>query len=124
MNISTEELRMLQRCRPSLLLIGSDAAVDGFLQRLLPEAQAPIEFESARRFGSSPDVDGPVILRDATALTSNDQHQMLQWLQHTPAQVISTSPTPLFPLVEQGAFLERLYYRLNVVTITLGAELI
>jgi len=30
-------------------------------------------------------------------------------------QVVSTSSEPLFPLVETGAFLANLYYRLNVV---------
>jgi transcriptional regulator of acetoin/glycerol metabolism len=34
-------------------------------------------------------------------------------------QVVSTSSTPLFPRVERGEFLNRLYYQLNVVYLDL-----
>ena len=37
----------------------------------------------------------------------------------TDVQVVSTAKAPLFPLVERGAFLDRLYYQLNIVYLDL-----
>ncbi len=39
------------------------------------------------------------------------------WLDRAPGrtQVVSTTPALLFPRVQAGAFIDRLYYRLNTV---------
>ena len=58
-----------------------------------------------------------MILQDVGALTDGDQHRLLDWLDRTPGrtQVVSTTPAPLYPRVQAGAFIDRLYYRLNTV---------
>jgi hypothetical protein len=58
-----------------------------------------------------------MILQDVGALTDGDQHRLLDWLDRAPGrtQVVSTTPAPLFPRVQGGAFIDRLYYRLNTV---------
>jgi DNA-binding NtrC family response regulator len=38
-------------------------------------------------------------------------------------QVVSVTSKAIWPLVEQGCFLEGLFYRLNVVTLEAGATL-
>jgi hypothetical protein len=54
---------------------------------------------------------------DAAALTLKQQIDMYDWitLRGRDTQVISVTSTPLFPLVENGQFLESLFHRLNVV---------
>ena len=62
---------------------------------------------------------GTVILHDVDALGPDDQMRLLQWLEGpgSRSQVISLSSQPVLPLVLSGRFLDRLYYRLNVLYI-------
>jgi hypothetical protein len=67
-----------------------------------------------------------MILPDVGALTHADQHRLLDWLDQAAGrtQVVSTTPAPLLPRVHAGAFLERLYYRLNTVCMDLTDYLV
>jgi transcriptional regulator of acetoin/glycerol metabolism len=62
---------------------------------------------------------GTLILRDVGALSLPDQRRLLEWLERAAGQtqVVSTTATPLMPLVQAGGFLARLYYRLNTVCV-------
>ena len=62
---------------------------------------------------------GTLILREVGALPLSDQHRLIGWLERAAGQtqVVSTTTTPLLPLVLTGAFLARLYYRLNTVCV-------
>jgi hypothetical protein len=60
-----------------------------------------------------------VIIDDVAALSPDDQHALLHWLdRHLDAIVLSFAENPVFPLVTNGTFLEQLFYRLNIVTLT------
>jgi transcriptional regulator of acetoin/glycerol metabolism len=50
-----------------------------------------------------------------------DQCRLLTWLEMSGGriQVVSTTTSPLLPLVESGVFHDTLYYRLNVVCVDL-----
>ena len=58
---------------------------------------------------------------DITALGLDDQIRLLDWLGATDGrvQVISVTSRSVAPLIETGAFLSMLYYRLNVVCLDL-----
>jgi hypothetical protein len=60
---------------------------------------------------------GTLLLRDVAALTLSQQVMLYDWLSTPDAdmQVISLATTPLRSLVEDGEFLEGLFYRLNVI---------
>ena len=59
-----------------------------------------------------------VVIDEVADIATDDQQRLLQWLEHHPdAMVLSFAINPIFPLVEQGKFSERLYYRLNVITL-------
>jgi hypothetical protein len=59
-----------------------------------------------------------VVIDEVADISSDDQQTLLQWLeQHRGAMVLSFATKPIFPLVVQSNFLERLYYRLNVMTL-------
>ena len=60
---------------------------------------------------------GTVVLHDVDRLDRSGQLYFLGWLDRSVARprVISTSSAPLLPVVEAGAFLAALYYRLNLL---------
>ena len=68
---------------------------------------------------SSPET---LLVQDGARLAAEDQRQLLQWVSdHPEVQIVTTASESLVPLVVSGAFLEALYYRLNVMYLDLGA---
>ena len=68
-----------------------------------------------------PEHDGEtVVIGDIAMLTLRQQLDIYDWLDRFGAtsQVLSFTSAPLWPLVQRGRFLECLFYRLNVVTLT------
>ena len=64
-----------------------------------------------------------MILREVGALSVDDQHRLLEWMDLTGGrtQIVSTTSTPLLSRVRAGGFLEALYYRLNTVCVDVSA---
>jgi Sigma-54 interaction domain len=64
-----------------------------------------------------------VVIDRVAELSPDDQQRLLQWLEEYPdAMVLSFATKPIFSLVEQGKFSERLYYRLNVITLNVNDD--
>ena len=64
-----------------------------------------------------------VVIDESADLSTDDQQTLLQWLlQHRDAMVVSFAANPIFPLVAQGKFLDRLYYHLNVITLNVNDD--
>jgi hypothetical protein len=118
-----DEARLALSARVNLLLIGPWAQVGSVLDTIHPELVAP----TATWQPGSPLVLPPVgtlgtlVLHDVGRLTLPDQERLLEWLSDSVrrVQVVSTTPTSIFPLLESGAFLTELHYRLNVVCVDL-----
>jgi DNA-binding NtrC family response regulator len=66
---------------------------------------------------------GTLVLRDVDCLKPVEQVQLLEWLQQNDfaLQVVASTSVPLLPRVATGAFLDSLYYRLNVLYLDLAA---
>ena len=120
----TAECRSLQTSQQNVLLEGPEPAMKGFLDVLKPHVMEPVLWDQPGvprelRAGER----GTLILRDVGNLPADAQNQVLRWLDETglgaEIQIVSTSATPLFPLVERGLFDSKLYYRLNVVLLDL-----
>jgi len=64
---------------------------------------------------------GTLILLEAARLDVKQQEQLLGWFDQFDGslQIVTTTSQPLFSLVQSGAFLEQLYYGLNVVRMDL-----
>jgi hypothetical protein len=64
-----------------------------------------------------------LIVVDVERIALVDQHRLNVWLNQSRAhpRILSTAQTPVLPLVRVGAFLESLYYRLNLVYLDLLA---
>jgi sigma54-dependent transcription regulator len=110
----------------NILLAGTPCATSGMIASLMPHLRTPVH-----RYGLSGDgsvllpTTGALIVTEVGALDLDRQLQLLQWLDRfhgqVPVQIVSTISRSLYPLVESGAFHDRLFYRLNIVRFDLSA---
>jgi transcriptional regulator of aromatic amino acid metabolism len=65
---------------------------------------------------------GTVVIADASAMTLPQQIELYDWLNagRGAVQMVSVTSKSIWPLVEEGRFLEGLFYRLNVITLEAG----
>ena len=117
------DLYLTNMRRVNLLVTGATADIQDALTRLRPNLRQPIQTWTAPDPLElpSPIQSGTLIVRDVAALLPIDQGRLLKWLEMSGGrtQVVSTTTSPLLPLVESGAFHDTLYYRLNVVCVDL-----
>ena len=121
------EWDLVIRARSNLLLAGSLSATDEMLVALKPQLRTPLRQHNATTGGPVPEPhEGTLILLEVDSLDGNQQAQLVEWLdrfeERGRVQVVSTTSAPLFSLVETGAFLANLYYRLNVVRMDVTAS--
>jgi len=118
-----ELLRMLRYVHPNVLVVCPATEADWTLERMRPCLRLPIAFWSPRENPTLPSRPfRTLVVRDADRLEVIEQEHLAALVNQTAgdAQVISMSSGPLFPLVQRGAFLDRLYYQLNVVYVELN----
>lgn len=114
------EWNLVATTRPNLLLVGSSSATKAMLVALKPHLREPLCQFSPRTGVPVPrPTKGTLILLEVARLDMKQQAQLFRWLGRFDqrVQVISTTSEELFSLVEAGAFLTNLYYRLNIVRI-------
>ena len=117
-----ELVAMLRRSRPNVLVVGSSADVDRTFELMYPYLRTPIVAWVPRETRDLPSTSfRTIVIRDVEALDSTQQENLVALICRMVAdvQVVSTCGQPLFPLVERGEFLNRLYYQLNVVYLDL-----
>jgi hypothetical protein len=122
--LSADLLGILARTYPHILLVGPHAAADRAVGLMRPHLRRPIVSWSPRDASTLPtECRGTLLIPAIDAATSEQQSHLCTWLDARTGivQVLSISVTPLFPLVTDGAFLDRLYYRLNQVYVDLSA---
>ena len=111
--------------RHNLLLVGSSSATDALLDALKPHLREPLRHCSPRTGLPAPEgTEGTLVLSEVAGLDINQQVELYRWLDRFEQQVrvVSTTSEPLFPLVQAGAFLADLYYRLNIVLFDLTSS--
>jgi hypothetical protein len=116
-----ERLTRLARQRPNILLIGPASFTRAALKQIEPLVTQPIVAWQPQETPSVPEGSyGTLLIHRLDQADSEQQTQLCEWFDTRPChiQVVSTSPAPLFAFVEQGTFLETLYYRLNHVCLT------
>jgi hypothetical protein len=104
----------------NLLLTGGDVVVQSVLETLLSDHDQPVaSWWPGQRLVLPLSRPTTMILHDVGALGADEQRHLLEWLERDigRTKVVSTTPAPLMPLVEKGAFNDTLYYRLNTVSI-------
>lgn len=124
-DIDSVDVEVIKSVRPNLLLCGPADAVNTTLTTLRPSLQQPVYKWVGDAGGSLPhEFSGTLIFEHASAARDEQQRSLLEWLsEHARGvQVISTTEEPLFALVQQGAFLDGLFYQLNTLYLDLGCE--
>jgi hypothetical protein len=104
--------------RPNILLVCHDVAPQAVADRVTTWCQGPFHFALLPGTLQLPQTrTGTLVLHDLAALSLPQQIALYDWLSagRGDLQIVSMTTTPLDTLVEQGDFLEGLYYRLNVV---------
>jgi len=109
--------------RPNVLVECTSDSSEAALRQLMALCARPARYCALPgRLDLPVTKEGTLVLRDVAALTLAQQVQLFDWLSAGGAtlQVISLTTLPLRDLVEDGAFLESLYYRLNVIRLDAG----
>jgi hypothetical protein len=117
-----ELVAMLRRSRPNVLVVGSSADTDRTFELMYPYLRTPIVAWVPRETQELPAASlRTLVIRDVEALDLAQQENLVALICRLTAdiQIVSTSRTPIFPLVEHGTFLDRLYYQLNIVYLDL-----
>ena len=107
--------------RPNLLVVCDGDDADDVLRQLRLMCAAPVH--SCRLPGTPAlpsDAAGTLLLYDVAALTISQQVMLFDWLQHRRGdmQVLSVTGKRLGNMVREGRFLEALFYRLNLISVT------
>jgi len=109
----------------SMLVEGPEASIQAALQLLTPYLREPVTWLQRGISQALPaEGSGALVMQNIAALDRQEQVRLRVWLDDAGhrSQVVSTSPYPLFPLVDCGLFDATLYYRLNVVRFSVGQE--
>lgn len=71
-----------------------------------------------------PKVSTTIVVIDEIADLSTDHQQLLLWWleRHREGLVLSFASHPVFPLVSRGVLSEKLFYRLNMITLSVDDE--
>ena len=108
----------LKDLRPNLLVTCGEVEIEAITKRLMTFCAPPFHvcaLPGTLRLPSA--AGGTLFLADAAALTLSQQIVLNDWIGagRGEMQIVSMSSAPLWPLVEDGQFLEGLFFRLNVV---------
>ena len=109
-----------ERLRPNLLIVCASEEVDAVVTRWTGLCRRPVHARQLPgELSLSKEMTGTLLLWDVAQLTRAQQIKLHEWMTDRPrnAQVISVTSAPLLPLVEDGKFLEALFYRINVVSL-------
>ncbi len=115
---------LAHQARPNALLVAPGAPLDAVLAEIGPCLREPVVTCAAAARGWLPDPSAirTVVFGDVTRLSLADQRELVRWLATASGrtQVVVVSAVPIFPLVQEGAFLDALYYRLNTLYFVVG----
>jgi hypothetical protein len=109
-----------ERPRPNLLIVCASEEMEAVVSRVMGLCQEPLHARQLPgELALAKEMTGTLLLWDVAQLTRGQQMFLHDWITNRPpdAQVISITAAPLLPLVEDGQFLEGLFYRINIVSL-------
>jgi DNA-binding NtrC family response regulator len=121
--VSLSEARLLRALtsehrRPNLLVVCNDVTVEAVVRHLVGFCEPPYHLTTLPENLDFPErKKGTLLLTDVAKMSLSQQLEVYDWLSVgcENLQVVSISSAPLRPLVDDGRFLEGLFYRLNVI---------
>lgn len=125
LHLSQTEWMVLRELQPNVLLQGPSAVTKAVVSLLHPRIAKPVTWHHPPDRLVLPGADTvALILTDVAALSGDDQRRLLDWSndEGSRTRIVSMTERRLFALVESGVFSEALYYRLNLMLLTLGSR--
>jgi len=120
-NVLTQDvLARLKRQHPNILVVGPAAFVHAALRSIEPLVPQPIVSWRPYETREVPvESYATLVIHRIDTADADQQRQLCEWFDTRPrhVQVVSTTVAPLYPFVQNGTFLEALYYRLNHVSL-------
>jgi len=113
-------LTRLERQHPNVLVVGPAAFVHAALRSIEPLVPQPIVAWRPYETREVPaESYATLVIHRVDTADTDQQRELCEWFDARPkhVQVVSTSLAPLYPFVQNGTFLEALYYRLNHVSL-------
>src|SRR5579862_9352882 len=110
--------------RQHLLVVCNRVPLSSVVQEVLEFCASPCHFcVMPGQMDLPPTKRGTVLVIDVAAMTIDQQIRLHDWLGNGCGnlQVVAIASRSLKPLVEEGRFLEGLFYRLNVVQLDAAA---
>jgi hypothetical protein len=111
---------MSQNRRPNLLVECKGVSVESTVRHIVAFCEPPYHVTALPGNLYLPEVKkGTLLLADLAMMSLGQQMRVFDWLPRDCGnlQVVSISSVPIRPLVDQGKFLEGLFYRLNVISL-------
>jgi hypothetical protein len=109
---------MSENRRPNLLVVCNGVSVEAAVRHIVAFCEPPYHLTALPGKLDLPEVKkGTLLLADVAMMSIGQQMRLFDWLpaDSENLQVVSISSVPLRPLVDDGKFLEGLFYRLNVI---------
>jgi hypothetical protein len=109
---------MSENRRPNLLVACHGVTVEATVRHVVAFCEPPFHMMALPGQLELPEVKkGTLILADVAMMSIGQQMRLFDWLPRNSEglQVVSISSAPLRALVDEGKFLEGLFYRLNVI---------
>jgi hypothetical protein len=111
--------------RPNVLIVSASEEIESVVARVSGLCTGPVHARTVPgKLSLSEEMTGTLLLWDVAQLTRGQQLRLHDWTTARPSgvQVISITSVPLMPLVEDGRFLEGLFYRINVISLVARVE--
>jgi transcriptional regulator of acetoin/glycerol metabolism len=118
-----DEFPFLGMLSANMLLIGVNSANRDLVEASLVGLGLVSRWEPGERLVLPASADtGTLILHEVGSLPHDDQVRLLAWLEQSEGRtrVVCTVSSSLYARVEAGLFLEKLYYRVNTVTVNMA----
>jgi transcriptional regulator of aromatic amino acid metabolism len=107
----------LRELRPNLLVTCGHVEIEAITKHLMAFCAPPFHVCPMGTLRLPSAARGTLFIEGVAELTLRQQILLNDWISaaHDRVQIVSLTSAPLWPLVENGEFLEGLFFRLNVV---------
>jgi hypothetical protein len=121
---STFDWDLLVWSRLNAILCGPRVTLDATFSSLRVHLELPLHEWSFASGTPLPSMTtGTLIVTGVIGASLEEQHAFLAWLDtHHAVRIITLSETPLYDLVQAGAIIDTLYYRLNPIYCALDPD--
>jgi hypothetical protein len=113
-----EVFPIIRLAYPNVLISGPEGQTEWTLLQMRPYLRPPLATWVPRENQRAPvGVFRSLLVRGVDSLDASQQEDLIALINRSwgAVQIISIANAPLFPLVTSGAFLQSLYYKLNMV---------